>query len=77
MVGYSGVIFGVFVFQNTIGDSVYQNLYGFRVRRIYISFIYLIAMSIMVPNAAFVGHLMGIMSGLLIKFCGFSCFLPG
>ena len=34
-------------------------------------------MSIMVPNAAFVGHLMGIMSGLLIKFCGFSCFLPG
>ena len=69
-VGYSNILFGVLMFYALAGNETHGNICGFRIKKAYVPFIYLIFCSLAVPEAAFSGHLCGILAALIIKYFG-------
>jgi hypothetical protein len=51
-------------------------VFGMSINPVFIPFIYLIGIYFLVPNSSLLGHLCGIIAGLLLKFAGFHLFLP-
>mmetsp|Transcript_10470 Transcript_10470/g.7359 ORF Transcript_10470/g.7359 Transcript_10470/m.7359 type:complete len:175 (+) Transcript_10470:279-803(+) len=68
-VGYSNILFGIFMLQALTGDK-YATYFGFKIRKIIIPIVYIIAISFAVENASFTGHLFGIVAALILRFCG-------
>jgi hypothetical protein len=78
-VGYSGVLFGYITLWSDIGEK-HVNVYGiFRMKRLFFPWIWLAINTILIPEASFIGHLSGILCGVLIllffctedtRFCG-------
>jgi rhomboid domain-containing protein 1 len=65
-VGYSGVLFGLTVVETKIGDRLQpRNLFGFSVPAVFYPWALLILLQIMMPGISFIGHLSGILVGLL------------
>jgi len=66
------------MFYSLSGTQPYETIYGFRFRKLFVPFLYLIFCSLAVPNASFSGHLFGILAALSIKYFGFYrvCLLP-
>mmetsp|Transcript_93142 Transcript_93142/g.128362 ORF Transcript_93142/g.128362 Transcript_93142/m.128362 type:complete len:156 (+) Transcript_93142:264-731(+) len=68
-IGYSNILFGVFMLQALTGDK-YATYFGFRIRKIIVPIVYIILISFAVENASFTGHLFGIIAAIMIRFCG-------
>ncbi|XP_075058056.1 rhomboid-related protein 4 isoform X2 [Mixophyes fleayi] len=64
-VGFSGVLFGLKVLNNYYHPGGAHNFYGFRVPNKYACWAELVAIHLLSPQTSFVGHLSGILVGLL------------
>jgi len=62
-VGFSGVLFALKVVLNARSPEM-ESVYGFRVPAKYVCWVELIVISVLTPNASFLGHLAGILAGL-------------
>ena len=72
-IGYSGVLFGYKIISTldstSGGASPDQTFLGVRIPKgLYLSWVELITIQMAYPNASFLGHLCGILSGCLYKF---------
>lgn len=64
-IGFSGVIFAL-KFITTHEDSEgYRYIQGFRVPTKYATWVELVAIHVLVPNASFMGHFAGVLAGIL------------
>lgn len=63
-VGFSGVLFGMKVVLNSVSDGS-TNVYGVEVPSSHAAWAELILVQMFVPEASFLGHLSGILAGLL------------
>ncbi len=70
-IGFSGVLFSLFYFWCNFSSisETYQNfLLVAPIKSKFLPFCYLIFLQILNPNSSFLGHLSGIISGVLIKY---------
>eukprot|EP00742_Colponemidia_sp_Colp-10_P008553 GILJ01009270.1.p1 GENE.GILJ01009270.1~~GILJ01009270.1.p1 ORF type:complete len:330 (+),score=11.71 GILJ01009270.1:42-1031(+) len=76
MVGFSGVIFSFCVLDGYVSDANSRVLFGFQIPVALYPWVLLFISQIIVPNASFLGHFLGIVMGfgLVYGFVGF--FLP-
>ena len=65
-VGFSGVLFCLKYILNMIDGNAIVNYNGINVTKKYLVFFELIFISLMVPNSSFVGHLFGILTGMIM-----------
>jgi len=64
-IGFSGVIFALKVLTTHYSERNYQRYFGILVSDKYAVWLELLAIQLMVPNASFIGHLAGILVGIL------------
>lgn len=64
-VGFSGVIFALKVLTTHYWETGHRRYFGMRVSAKYAVWVELLAIQLMVPNASFVGHLAGILVGVM------------
>ena len=64
-IGFSGVIFALKVLTTHLWDRGYRRYFGVRISSKYAVWAELLLIQVMVPNASFMGHLSGIIVGLL------------
>lgn len=64
-IGFSGVIFALKVLTTHYWESGYRRYFGIRVSGKYAVWLELVAIQLMVPNASFVGHLAGVIVGVM------------
>lgn len=64
-IGFSGVIFALKVLTTHYWETGYRRYFGMRVSAKYAVWLELLAIQLMVPNASFVGHLAGILVGVM------------
>lgn len=64
-IGFSGVIFALKVLTTHYWETGYRRYFGLRVSGKYAVWLELMAIQLMVPNASFVGHLAGIIVGVM------------
>ncbi|KAL1140070.1 hypothetical protein AAG570_000002 [Ranatra chinensis] len=64
-IGFSGVIFALKLITTLENSDGYGYVQGFRVPTQYTAWAELIAIHLLVPNASFIGHLAGILAGLI------------
>lgn len=67
--GYSAILFGLIMLVSLSG-SKHITVYGCKLRKILLPFIYLLLSQIIVPNADMFGHLSGILAALILRYCG-------
>jgi membrane associated rhomboid family serine protease len=66
-VGYSAIIFGLLTYGSLLNPKGnIELLFGLRIPALLVPFFYLIVSSLLFPQASFVGHLGGIIAGLLV-----------
>ena len=68
-IGYSAILFGLIMLICLTGESK-MNVYGCKVPKIILPFVYLIFSQAIVPNADLFGHLSGIIASLIVKYFG-------
>mmetsp|Transcript_10107 Transcript_10107/g.10062 ORF Transcript_10107/g.10062 Transcript_10107/m.10062 type:complete len:97 (+) Transcript_10107:567-857(+) len=52
-----------------VGEE-YSNIFCFRIKKIYFPVLMLIIIYATMPQSSFMGHMCGILSALMIRFCG-------
>ena len=67
-IGFSGVLFTIAVIETTINSEINptRTIFCFQVPTIYYPYVLLILLQVIMPNISFIGHLSGILVGLLI-----------
>jgi hypothetical protein len=75
-VGYSNVLFGISIIFSFIGEKNANFLGLCHFDKKYIPWFYMILIYATIPNSSFIGHFFGIVTGLMIKFCGLYIFFP-
>jgi len=68
-IGYSAILFGLIMLVSLSG-SKHIDVYGCKVRKILLPFIYVIFSQVVVPNADLFGHLSGILAALILRYAG-------
>ena len=68
-IGYSGILFGLIMLFCLTGER-YTNVYGCKMPKIFIPFIYLIISKMIQPKSDNVGHISGIIAALLLRYTG-------
>lgn len=64
-IGFSGVIFALKVLTTHYWETGHRRYFGVRISGKYAVWVELLAIQLMVPNASFVGHLAGILVGVM------------
>ncbi|CDW77565.1 uncharacterized protein at3g58460-like [Stylonychia lemnae] len=75
-VGYSNILFGLSIIFAYKGNQQ-QNFFGLcKFEKKYVPWFYMILIFFTIPNSSFIGHFLGIVSGLMIKFGGLYVLFP-
>lgn len=75
-VGYSNILFGIAMIFSFVGEPTQSFLGLCRIDKRYIPWFYMLLIYLTIPDSSFLGHLCGLLAGLMIKFGGLYYFLP-